>query len=286
MAEPLVTDHAHGAAVPDFVDDVQDLLSRDLPKAPEIGPQDCMAFELAVVEVVTNAVQHTEATHKTAVELDFELEIRPSLMLARLYEIGAEPFDMPESDTMPSHEQSRDAAWPWRASCSPLSPANAAARPTSGPSRASRATLTGRPATDPAGPERPRLVRFTVRYASREVTSYDQKVTRARELKAQRLMPALGEIARGGRPLHIGRRTTAQARARRSTVCGSVIPSDSVRGPQNPGVVPKTRAAWAEGVQVRLRRPGCGRSSRHDVPASHGRDRHGCGGEARGREPD
>lgn len=102
MAEPLVSDHAHGAAAPDFVDHVQDLLSRDLPKAPEIGPQDCMAFELAVVEVVTNAVQHTEATHRAAVELDFKLEIRPSLMLARLYEIGAEPFEIPESDAMPS----------------------------------------------------------------------------------------------------------------------------------------------------------------------------------------
>lgn len=103
MAEPVVTNHAHGAAVPRFVEDVQDLLSRDLPKEPEIGPQDCMAFGLAVVEVVANAVQHTEATHKAAVELDFELEIRPSLMLARLYEIGAEPFDMPEPDAMPPH---------------------------------------------------------------------------------------------------------------------------------------------------------------------------------------
>ena len=95
MPEPLVRDRVCGRAVLGFVDTVHDLLDRNLPLAPEIGPEDKMPFELAVVEVVTNAVQHASGGTSAVVELDFELQIHPDLLLARLYEIGASPFDLP-----------------------------------------------------------------------------------------------------------------------------------------------------------------------------------------------
>lgn len=77
MPEPLARQSAHGRAVPGFVDTVQDLLDRVLPGLPGIGPGDAMPFELAVVEVVANAVRHTAATGRGAVELDFEGEATP-----------------------------------------------------------------------------------------------------------------------------------------------------------------------------------------------------------------
>jgi serine/threonine-protein kinase RsbW len=102
-----VRDRVHGRAELRFVETVHDLLDRDLPRAPEIGPEDKMPFELAVVEVVTNAAQHAQGEPAGAdVELDFELEIHPDLLLARLYEIGAGPFDLPAAGAlMPGHDE-------------------------------------------------------------------------------------------------------------------------------------------------------------------------------------
>ena len=94
MPEPLARERIRGRAELGFVDTVHDLLDRNLPRVPEIGPEDAMPFELAVIEVVTNAVQHTHGSTEVAVELDFELEIHQDLLVAHLYEIGANPFDL------------------------------------------------------------------------------------------------------------------------------------------------------------------------------------------------
>lgn len=104
MTEPLVRDRVKGPAELRFVDTVHDLLDRDLPLARGIGVEDRMPFELAVVEVVANAAQHAQAGTAAEVELDFELEIRTDLLLARLYEIGASPFELPpDGEPMPGH---------------------------------------------------------------------------------------------------------------------------------------------------------------------------------------
>jgi serine/threonine-protein kinase RsbW len=113
MAEPLARESAHGRAVPGFVDTVQDLLARVLPGLPGIGPGDAMPFELAVVEVVGNAVRHSAAAGNEEVELDFEIEARLALLMARLYEIGADPFELPaDGSQMPplDEEAGRDLA--------------------------------------------------------------------------------------------------------------------------------------------------------------------------------
>jgi serine/threonine-protein kinase RsbW len=80
-----------------IVDDVQDELGRVWQTADVISPDDRLPFELAVVEVVTNAVKHAKSPSGDHVELDLELEVRPDLLLARLFELGAQPVNLPEN---------------------------------------------------------------------------------------------------------------------------------------------------------------------------------------------
>jgi serine/threonine-protein kinase RsbW len=80
-----------------IVDDVQDELGRVWQTADVISPDDRLPFELAVVEVVTNAVKHAKSPSGDHVELDLELEVRRDLLLARLFELGAQPVNLPEN---------------------------------------------------------------------------------------------------------------------------------------------------------------------------------------------
>jgi serine/threonine-protein kinase RsbW len=80
-----------------IVDDVQDELGRVWQTAEVISPDDRLPFELAVVEVVTNAVKHAKSPSGDHVELDLELEVRRDLLLARLFELGAQPVNLPEN---------------------------------------------------------------------------------------------------------------------------------------------------------------------------------------------
>ncbi|WP_171041435.1 ATP-binding protein [Sinomonas susongensis] len=101
MPELLAQGHVRGPASPPIVDAVQDELSRVWGDAHVIDPTDRMPFELAVVEVVTNAVRHSKPA-SDKVELDLEVEVHRDLLLARLFELGAKPLDIPESaGTMP-----------------------------------------------------------------------------------------------------------------------------------------------------------------------------------------
>lgn len=104
MPELLAEGHVRGPAAPHIVDAVQDELSRVWEHAFVISPSDRMPFELAVVEVVTNAVRHSKPA-SDHVELDLEVEVHPNLLLARLFELGAQPVEIPDdAGTMPSPE--------------------------------------------------------------------------------------------------------------------------------------------------------------------------------------
>jgi serine/threonine-protein kinase RsbW len=108
MPDLLAQGHVRGPAAPPIVDAVQDELSRVWDQAFVIDPTDRMPFELAVVEVVTNAVRHAKPDsdeEADEVELDLEVEVRRDLLLARLFELGAQPLEIPESaGTMPGPE--------------------------------------------------------------------------------------------------------------------------------------------------------------------------------------
>ena len=92
MTEFLAAGTVHGPAQPHVVDALQDEFARIWPRASEIRPEDRMPFELAVVEIASNVVQHAHATEGRVLELAVELEIRRNVLLARLYEINAEPL--------------------------------------------------------------------------------------------------------------------------------------------------------------------------------------------------
>ena len=91
MSEVLAAGTVHGPAQPHVVDSLQDEFARIWPQAEVIRPQDRMPFELAVVEIASNVVQHAHPQDGRSLELAVELEIRSNLLLARLYEINAEP---------------------------------------------------------------------------------------------------------------------------------------------------------------------------------------------------
>lgn len=91
MSEILAAGVVHGPAQPNVVDALQDEFARIWPRATEIRSEDRMPFELAVVEIASNVVQHAHATEGSVLELAVELEIRRHVLLARLYEINAEP---------------------------------------------------------------------------------------------------------------------------------------------------------------------------------------------------
>ena len=105
MSEVLASATVHGPAEPQVVDALQDEFARIWPRAEQIPPEDRMPFELAVVEVASNVVQHAHATEGNVLELAVELEIRRHVLLARLYEINAEPLpDVLGHDQLPPPE--------------------------------------------------------------------------------------------------------------------------------------------------------------------------------------
>ncbi|WP_415856934.1 ATP-binding protein [Sinomonas sp. G460-2] len=95
MPELLAEGHVRGPAMPPIVEAVQDELVRLWDLALVIDPEDRLPFELAVVEVVTNAVRHAKPPGGE-VQLDLEVEVHPDLLLARLFELGAQPVVIPE----------------------------------------------------------------------------------------------------------------------------------------------------------------------------------------------
>jgi serine/threonine-protein kinase RsbW len=102
MPELLAEGHVRGPATPPIVEAVQDERVRLWSLALVIGPEDRLPFELAVVEVVTNAVRHAKPPDGQ-VQLDLEVEVHAELLLARLFELGAQPVVLPEgAGEMPS----------------------------------------------------------------------------------------------------------------------------------------------------------------------------------------
>ncbi|NUP74198.1 MAG: hypothetical protein HOQ07_06055, partial [Sinomonas sp.] len=84
MAELLAEGHVRGPATPPIVEAVQDELLRLWDRAFVIEAEDRLPFELAVVEVVTNAVRHARPPGGQG-QLDLEVEVLPDLLRARLF---------------------------------------------------------------------------------------------------------------------------------------------------------------------------------------------------------
>lgn len=110
MAEVLASATVRGPAQPPVIEALHETFERLWDDAAAIGLEDRMPFELAVVEVATNAVRHAKAPDDGAVELQVDMEVRPRLLLARLYELGAAPLgelELPASMPGPEADSGR-----------------------------------------------------------------------------------------------------------------------------------------------------------------------------------
>jgi serine/threonine-protein kinase RsbW len=105
VAEILASATVRGPAEPPVIDALHETFERLWDDVLTLGPEDRMPFELAVVEVATNAVRHAKAPDDGSVELQVDVEVRPYLLLARLYELGAVPMgELDVPDSMPGPE--------------------------------------------------------------------------------------------------------------------------------------------------------------------------------------
>lgn len=93
MREHSVRGAVRGAAEPTLVEQVQDELGRIWACGSGVGPCERFAFELAVVEVVANAIRHARPLDDgVPVVLEVGVEIDPGRLLARVAELNAQPF--------------------------------------------------------------------------------------------------------------------------------------------------------------------------------------------------
>ncbi|WP_336855471.1 ATP-binding protein [Sinomonas albida] len=105
MSDHTADVHVSGRAAPEFLTAVHDRLEQLWAAGPGITLEDRLAFELAVIEVAGNAIQHSAPSNRNRpVELDLDLEIGSGArLMARLHEHGAVPASLPDAgaDPMP-----------------------------------------------------------------------------------------------------------------------------------------------------------------------------------------
>lgn len=105
MGEDPVRETAEGHANPAFVETVHGALARLRLAAPGAGSEDSMAFELAVVEVAGNSIEHARpAAGGGPVRLTLELESADCRLTARLCEHGALPAELPQESAALPHD--------------------------------------------------------------------------------------------------------------------------------------------------------------------------------------
>lgn len=103
MNELLWRGSVRGPAELGYIDQVQDLLSR--ASAAGVPPDAMMQFELAVVEVVGNAIKHAKPVGPDPVTLDCSVEARADVLIGTLREIGAAAFSLDlTAPPMPNEE--------------------------------------------------------------------------------------------------------------------------------------------------------------------------------------
>lgn len=85
-----------------FLTKVEGLLERLWLHDPSAGLSDRMAFELAVVEAVSNSIRHAVPAPGTHVALEVELYPAYRTIEAQVREVGAEPAILPDPSSMPA----------------------------------------------------------------------------------------------------------------------------------------------------------------------------------------
>lgn len=96
MSEPVSAVRGGGVAAPEFLETVHDLLARLWAGAPDVDDQDRMLFELAVVEIAGNVVEHARPR---PVLCGVDLAVHGDRLEATLTDTGAEvDLDLSDAD--------------------------------------------------------------------------------------------------------------------------------------------------------------------------------------------
>ncbi|MFJ5859919.1 ATP-binding protein [Pseudarthrobacter sp. NPDC092439] len=91
MTDVVASSSFRGLAAASAVECVHDDLEGLWREAPFVGGVDQMTFSTAVIESVSNVVQHAEPAGSEPVELAVEITVKPARLQARISALHAEP---------------------------------------------------------------------------------------------------------------------------------------------------------------------------------------------------
>ncbi len=95
-------------SVPESIEDLHDLMERVRRDHPEVGDEDLMMLETAVVEIAGNVVQHGRPEGKVAYRL--QLEVLDDRLRVRLVDSGSGEVPWPPAEADPLAEGGRGLA--------------------------------------------------------------------------------------------------------------------------------------------------------------------------------
>ena len=95
-------------SVPESIEDLHDLMERVRRDHPEVGDEDLMMLETAVVEIAGNVVQHGRPAGKVAYRL--QLEVLDDRLRVRLDDSGTSEVPWPPGEADPLAEGGRGIA--------------------------------------------------------------------------------------------------------------------------------------------------------------------------------
>lgn len=104
MVDILAARSFRGPAAPDAIESVHNDLDNLWQDVPFVGPMDRMTFTTAVIESASNIVQHAEPAGQEPVEMGVEIEVRPTVLEARVSAYHAKPPFGPLEPSTPDGE--------------------------------------------------------------------------------------------------------------------------------------------------------------------------------------
>lgn len=97
-----------GLSVPESIEDLHDLMTRVRRDHPEVGDEDVMMLETAVVEIAGNVVQHGRPEGRVAYRL--QLDVLADRLRVRLVDSGSTEVPWPPGEVDPLAEGGRGLA--------------------------------------------------------------------------------------------------------------------------------------------------------------------------------
>ena len=104
MTEVLASRSFRGLASEDAIECVHDRLDSLWLDVPFVQDMDQMTFTTAVIESVSNIVQHAEPAGQDPVELGVDITVQPTLLQARVSAYNAKPPFGPMTPATPGQE--------------------------------------------------------------------------------------------------------------------------------------------------------------------------------------